>query len=176
MMRQAILVLCLSIFSAGLSAASDRGRSIDMRKCPLDTITFVDPWAGSTFEVTKVGADYTYDCPSGMKPSPPATEERKGPFGDLILEGTYTEDAGKQTMFAIYKSIEGSPCCGWSSLNGKEDSILSGRKNFKWFSQKDMPRLGEFQFASIDPDQATPDADAKQLINNPLIAMKCRLP
>jgi hypothetical protein len=178
-LRNATFIFTLVVLPAANAGERTQARTVDIRECPLDTITFVDPWAGGTFEVRKVGADYHYACSSGIKLSPSATEDCKGPLGDLIVEGEYRpygDDTERQTVFAIYTTINGSPCCGWSSVSGTEASVLSGRKNFKWFSAKNMPTLGHERFASIDPGESAPLADAKHVISNPLIALKCSVP
>lgn len=174
MMRHLALAHTLSLAIWLATFDHSDARSFDMRTCPLDAVTFTDPWAGESFEVAKVGTNYQYDCPSGMKPSPPANEECRGPYGDLILEGTYTRDTEKQTAYAIYTTIPGVPCCGWSTTNKKEDLVRATQKNFHWFSSKDMPQLGKYPFASINPEEAAPDWEIKQFFSNPLIALKCR--
>ena len=180
MLCNATFIFTLVIVPAANAAERTQGRIIDMRECPLDTITFVDPWANGTFVVTRVGADYYYNCSSGIKLSPSDTDDCKGPLGDLILEGEYRsgDDSERQTVFAIYTTIDGSPCCRWSAVSGTEAGVVSGRINFKWFSAKNMPALRHERFASIDLEPAS-EADAedtKQVFFNPLIALKCRIP
>ena len=174
-MQRAILLIIWFWASSVGAAEPATDKILDLRRCPLDTITFIDPWTGTTFEVKRVGANYHYNCPNGFQQSR-VSDECKGPFGDLIFQGEFGEDGSKKTMFAIYTTIQGSPCCGWSSSEGKEDTVISGRKNFKWLSRKDVPRLGDVPFASIESEPPAPDSEAEWVLGNPLIAMKCRLP
>jgi len=88
------ITICLSsvvIAFGALTHASQAGQVINMRQCPLDALTFVDPVAGAEFTVTRVGTNSHYLCDSGPTDIPPADEQCSGPFGDLVLQGNDSE-------------------------------------------------------------------------------------
>lgn len=182
----ALAISLIPMFSAasehGESAAQQtdqetaQGRIFDMRQCPLDTITFVDPWAGGDFAVTEVGTNYSYLCRSGWQPHAPAGEECSGPYGELILKGTLRQYAGSesQTAFAVWNVIKGAPCCWWEAFPADAEQSLSSGENFEWLEKGNMPTLGEFGFASIDGDSTSNEAFSS-LFGNPMMAMLCEL-
>ena len=45
-----------------------QAQTIDIRDCPLDTVVFVDPWAGGSFQVKRVGTKYNWLCEEGFAP------------------------------------------------------------------------------------------------------------
>src|SRR3712207_2422839 len=98
---------------------SGAGPVINVRECPLNTITFIDPWADGEFHVTRVGTDYQYLCVSGWTARPPEGEQCQGPYGDLVFEGTLRKYEGSEpeTVYAVWHRIKGVPCCGWSVLD-----------------------------------------------------------
>lgn len=147
------------------SAAYAGGEAIDLRDCPLDTTVFVDPWAGQTFRVKRVGTDYSYMCPDGLEPP---DEMCRGPFGDLVLEGerSDSEDSPGETMYAVYTIIAGVPCCDWYVHKPDEMKFGSG---FKWLEAKDVPLLRDQPWLSIDAVNYGSD------FGNPLFAVSCTL-
>ncbi len=61
----------MAMISIAFVTAASAGEMLDMRKCPLDTVVFLDPWAGETFAVKRVGTNYVYRCEGGLKKTPP---------------------------------------------------------------------------------------------------------
>jgi hypothetical protein len=153
----------LVVLLASVSHAADG--TIDLRDCPLDTTVFVDPWAGQTFKVKRVGTDYTYMCEEGFKPPDAMC---RGPFGDLVLEGerSYSEDSPGETMYATYSIIAGVPCCDWY-VHTPAEMKFGG--DFKWLNPKDVPLLREQAWLSIDAVNFGSD------FGNPLFAVSCTL-
>jgi hypothetical protein len=153
------IVLCL----ASVSNAADG--TIDLRDCPLDTVVFIDPWAGQIFKVKRVGTDYSYICEDGFKPP---SEMCRGPFGDLVLEGerSYSEDSPGETMYATWSVIAGVPCCDWYVHKPEEMKFVGG---FKWLEPKDVPLLREQPWLSIDSVNFGSD------FGNPLFAVSCTM-
>jgi hypothetical protein len=171
-MRKSIIsaVLVLPLISASAGA----GEVIDVRDCPLDTVTFIDPWAEGEFAVTRVGTSYEYSCESGYAEQPIAGEECRGPFGDLVLEGRLREYEGSpaQMAFAIWTVIEGSPCCGWSVMDEASGQSLTQQQNFTWLDDDSIPILRDLRFADISFRDY---AEGQSLFGNPKVAMKCEL-
>ncbi|MEC9368195.1 MAG: hypothetical protein VX871_05820 [Pseudomonadota bacterium] len=161
-------------------AAASAPISIDMRKCPLDTVSFIDPWGGAEFEVQKVATDHYWLCPSGEQFTDPkgSNPECVGPYGDLLLKGQFRangEGTEAKPVTLIYSVIKAVPCCAWNLTEQGEASLALGKPQFRWRMEKDMPLLGDYPFATIEPeDHSGPEIG--QVINNPLIALKCRLP
>lgn len=147
------------------SMADAAGQRIDLRDCPLDTVVFVDPWAGGTFKVKRVGTDYSYLCEDETKPP---DDTCRGPYGDLVLEGEYSdsEDAPGQTLYARYNVIPAVPCCDWNVHKPEEMQFGVG---FKWLAGKDVPLLKQQPWLSIDSVNFGSD------FGNPLYAVSCTL-
>jgi len=138
---------------------------IDIRDCPLDTTVFVDPWAGKTFQVKRVGTDYTYLCADETKPP---DDSCRGPFGELVLEGELSEYEGQpsETMYATWTVIAGVPCCDWYVHKPEEMKFGGG---FQWLEPKDVPLLRGQGWLSIDAVNYGSD------FGNPLYAASCTL-
>lgn len=151
-----------------------------MRKCPLDTVSFIDPWAGTEFEVKKVATDHFWLCPSGQKAEITEADKAEctGPYGDLILRGELRhngEGTQGRSVSLVYSVIKAVPCCAWN-LSVKDDAALAGGKpDFRWRGPGDMPRLGDYPFAGIEASEASGPEIGNEIVN-PLIVMKCRLP
>ena len=158
MMRRALLV-----FFAGAVATSAPAATIDIRDCPLDTVVFVDPWAGGEFTVKRVGTDYLWQCPEGVEPP---DVNCMGPYGDLVLEGMHRKDsyAEPELMSAIWSVIKGVPCCGWTAEPGTV--VRNGHGNFKWLTPAEVPKLGAMEWLSIDPGDLA-------VFGNPVYAVAC---
>lgn len=105
-------------------AATATAQPIDIRDCPLDTVVFIDPWAGGSFVVRKVGADHSWLCEEGFEPPDAMCS---GPFGHLVLEGEHRryEWSEPERMTATYTVIKGVPCCDWG---GREGAISGDRQ------------------------------------------------
>ncbi|MGE0502231.1 MAG: hypothetical protein AB7I79_14385 [Rhizobiaceae bacterium] len=132
-------------FLAGVCQSA--AATIDIRDCPLDTTVFVDPWAGASFTVERVGTLYNWLCPDGFEPPDAMCS---GPYGDLVLEGSYREsnDGEPKAMTAIWSVIKGVPCCGWNVEDGR--SAVTGNADFRWLAPADVPTLREMPFLSIE--------------------------
>lgn len=158
-MRRTILVGCL-LLTATAEAAEQR---LDIRDCPLDTVVFVDPWAGGMFSVARVGTEYRWLCDEGkVMPDPSCV----GPYGNLVLEGTYRKYQNEPTepMTATYTIENAVPCCGWSVEEGAANDSRSG---FTWLGPTGMPKLRDMQWLSIEAPDGT--------FMNPLYAAACTL-
>jgi len=152
----------LAVLALGGSASS---ATIDIRDCPLDTLVFVDPWvAGSYFAVSRVGANQSWLCEEGVQPP---DESCRGPYGDLVLEGSYRqyESSQPETMSAVWSVIDGVPCCDWNVEKGTVD----GADGFKWFGKEDAPLLEDMPWLTIESDHG-------EDFGNPLVAATCELP
>jgi hypothetical protein len=148
----------LALFITPTSAAQ-----IDLRECPLDTTVFIDPWAGGTFTVSRVGTDYGYLCDDGIEPP---NELCQGPFGDMVLDGELVEgDGASQQKYAIYTVIKGAPCCDWN-VTDPADTVFGER--FKWLEPTEVPLLGEQGFLSIESEHG-------EDFGNPMTAVACTL-
>jgi len=157
-MRRVLFSLPAIALATGVPAAA-----IDIRDCRLDTVVFVDPWAGGEFAVTRGGTDYIWQCPEGVQPP---DVNCMGPYGDLVLEGMYRQypSSKAELMSAIWSVIKGVPCCGWSVEEG--EASTSGRENFKWLPPAEAPALREMQWLSIESSEGL-------AFQNPVYAAAC---
>lgn len=150
--------------TALLAAAPAAATAIDIRDCPLDTVVFVDPWAGGSFSVARVGTKYFYICPEGVDPAtdPGCTN----PYGDLILEGTWRDrpDGEPVPRSAVWTVIKAAPCCDWNVEDGA--SVHVGTEGFVWLTPDRMPRLRDMPFLSIESEYGND-------FGNPLHAASC---
>lgn len=141
---------------------------IDMGDCRLDTVTFVDPAAGGSFVVERVGRNVRYLCAAG----PADGAACAGPFGDLVLYGTAREPGqSPRKAFAVWHSEKAAPCCGWRVLEeGAAGSLLTA-PGFRWLDGAAAPRLGDVGFASIYFDEY--HRTGSDEFSAPKIAMRC---
>lgn len=157
---------------------NDPARSMDitLEVCPLDTLTFVDPWSGGEFRVEKAGRNYRYLCPDGMKATPGNRQDCSGPFGALVLQGQLTRyrDEQSKTAFAVWNTIKGAPCCWWNVFTGRGDVEALKDANFKWYGPGDVPRLRDMPFLAIETD-AQSNERAGEIFGNSKTALRCVL-
>lgn len=148
---RAVFYAAMAFATAMSAMPSAQAQTIDVRDCPLDTVVFVDPWAGGSFEVKRVGTNYNWLCEEGFAPP---DEMCQGPYGDLVLEGEHRGDADAEPEHktAIYSIIKGVPCCDWSVEDGRPD--LTENEGFKWLDAGDMPKLRDQPFLSIESEYA----------------------
>ncbi len=173
----------LSIFAflttAFISNPTMGGEILDIRKCPLDTTIFIDPWAGGSFTVQRVGTNYHYLCGQPRKVSsiPAPGEECLGPYGNLVLLGSLSDSHGEEakSVVAIYETIKGAPCCGWLVHKRESPAVEQLFKKVKWLEPNDVPKLGKLPFGSIKRHEYAPDESFTNIFGNPKIAMKCFL-
>lgn len=164
--KKLAVIACL----LGLSCVVTRANSetVDIRECPLDTIVFVDPGAGGSFTVKRVGTDYVYLCESGVLEKPVSSEECTGPYGNLVLEGDLTKykDSKPKSILAIWYVQKAVPCCGWTILENNP----SNTADVKWLASAEVPLLGNVPFAGIEPSESDTAS-----FGNPKYAMICML-
>lgn len=162
-MRSRAAIALLAALAAGLGSAA--AQPIDVRDCPLDTVVFVDPWAGASFTVKKVGTDYNFICQDGFEPP---DEMCSGPFGYLVLEGEHRPDrnAAPEVKTAVYSVIKAAPCCDWSVETGR--TVILENENFKWLAEAEVPRLRDLPFLSIESQYG-------EDFGNPYFAAACTL-
>lgn len=155
--RAALLAL------ATLSGANAAG--IDIRDCPLDTVVFVDPWAGESFVVGRVATNWRWQCEGDA--TPPHVD-CAGPYGDLVLEGMHHSwnNAEPEPATATWTVIPRTlPCCGWRVEAGP---AAEAGENFKWLAGDEVPQLREMQWLSIE-------GGYDSAFSNPLYAAACTL-
>ena len=157
--RFAVLAAACLVVATTATAST----AIDIRDCPVDTVVFVDPWAGAEFAVRRVGTDYSWQCPDGVEPP---DINCMGPYGNLVLEGMYREDENSEAELrsAVWSVIKGVPCCGWSVQPGEVRT--AGRESFKWLAPAEAPKLNEMSWLSIESDQGL-------AFGNPVYAASC---
>tara|TARA_R110002167_G_scaffold82073_10_gene224187 strand:- start:317 stop:895 length:579 start_codon:yes stop_codon:yes gene_type:complete len=164
-LRPVAVALILATFSWSSAALE---RTIDIRDCPLDTTTFVDPWSKGTFSVSRVGTRYEYNCNGVSTKEEIRGEICHGPFGDLILVGELKKygDSGTETAAAVWSVIWGSPCCHW---HNEQISAISF-EGVTWLSRDETPTIGELPFASIESSE-----DDTIEFGNEKLAATCKL-
>jgi hypothetical protein len=159
------LAFCTCLLSGLLAHHAEGSEVIDIRECPLDTLTFVDPWAGGTFAVRQVGTAYKYICDGGIVDEPREEETCSGPYGDLVLYGDLVEGSGSEAepILAIWYVLKALPCCGWAIKRANPETM----EGIKWLLPDEVPLLGEQGWLSIHPD------DTDRILGNPKFAAKC---
>lgn len=123
------------------------GAAFDLRECPLDKLTFVDPWVGDSFKVDRVGIDYTYRCGDEYVDEP-IEGQACVQFGRTALEGDLRDADGveKYHMLSIWYVETANPCCGWVQEWLTPESVAA----YDWVEGADVPLLGQMPFASIE--------------------------
>jgi hypothetical protein len=176
--RGALPAIIAASFLAAIPQALSQGRTIDLRGCPLDTVTFIDPWAGGEFRVEAVGTNYVYLCGPELREEPSAREDCIGPYGELVLKGSLTKYEGEapRPLFAVWTVSKSLPCCGWYVSGRDEARFLASLTNFRWLAEDEVPKLGELPFASIDSQSPVSNDDFAAIFGNPKMAMMCELP
>jgi hypothetical protein len=145
---------------------------LDIRDCPLNRLTFVDPWGGDEFEVSQAWSTEQYLCGEEWT----GTQEDEsclGPYGDVALEGTLRnrESGVEKPVVAVFSIYKASPCCGWGVYMPNSDfvdEIMASADKLD-----DAALLRERPFASIsnqDEYFGNPDFD----MLNEMHAMICR--
>lgn len=176
--RAALPATIAASFLAATPQALSQGRTIDLRGCPLNTVTFIDPGAGGEFKVERVGTDYIYLCSSGPREQPVQGEECMGPYCELVLKGMNRKYGGDDAhpLFAVWTVSKAAPCCGWYVTYGDDIRVLGELKNFRWLGEEEIPKLRDLPFASIDSDELISNDDFDAIFGNPKVAMMCELP
>jgi len=138
--------------------------TIDIRKCPLDTTIFIDPWASGSFSVKRVGEHWVYLCANGITKNPSDTKNCSGPFGKLVLVGDLkrSEGASAEEIIAVYHIDDAAPCCGWNVYQDGSQAF----ENVEWLAAENVPLLGDLPFAVIELEKSA-------IFGNPKIAMVC---
>lgn len=109
-MFRRLAALLLSVTFAAPATA------FDMRDCPLDRVTFLEPWSGTAFTVKTVAQDRFWICGAMRVPDAEGRGECSGPFGNIALGGTVGPASGEGRMVPVtfvWQVIKGAPCCGW---------------------------------------------------------------
>jgi hypothetical protein len=146
--------------------------TVDMRDCRLDTVTFIDPVAGGTFAVARVGRNVNYLCKGGVRTDAEADDICAGPFGDLVLAGRLGEPGETpRNVFAVWHMEKAAPCCGWRILEERAGRKFAALPGFRWLDGVRAPRLGQVGFASIFFDELHQEGSA--VFSAPKIAMHC---
>ncbi len=133
---------------------SPSGTIIDIRKCPVDTLTFVDSWTRAEFVVERFSTDLSYLCEGGEQKKPADNEMCQGPFGAWTLEGEYTSLYSKNKKMAMtWYVIDGVPCCEWAAASAGEKDFETVVSGAQWVSHKEMPTLEQSGLpAIIEPE------------------------
>jgi hypothetical protein len=145
--RSLRLAACL-VFTA-LAQAALAQHTIDLRNCPLDTITYKARWGPTTFSVKRVATYWTYLCgKSGVVDAPISGEQCSGPYGTTTLLGEFRDHFDRvKPLIAEYEAIKGVPCCRWMTRSAKASEILGTA----WLQPGAAPLLGDhLRFLTID--------------------------
>ncbi len=143
-----------AMLGLGIALGPAGAATIDLRECPLDRVTFIDPWAGGSFTVDRVGIDHVYRCGDDYVDEPVegmacAQYGRTALEGDLLPRGDDTEPS---RVLAVWYVEAANPCCGWSLAW----PTASETAQYRWLEGDDVPLLGDMPFASIDPPSSEP--------------------
>jgi len=132
-----------------IASTANSAHAFDIRDCQLNKLTFVDPWGGDEFAVTKVFTTEKFEC--GDEWLETAKDEScTGPFGEVLLEGEITgaDTNGSQKAVAVYSTYQASPCCGWGVYAPQSDYVDEIMDQAREIG-KDTT-LRNYPFASID--------------------------
>lgn len=148
-MTQRMKVLGVTLGLIALAGGVANAAALDMRACPLDRLTFIDPWGGGSFKVHRVAGDYVYRCGDEYLDEPVegmacAQYGRTALEGDLVANRLHTEF---YRVLAVWYVEAANPCCGWLL----EWPTAPEAANYVWLEGDDVPLLGDMPFASIDP-------------------------
>jgi len=172
------LVLAIAIGYAAFQTL----RPVEIADCPLDRLVFRDAWTDAEFAVERVGERRFFLCESGVVAAPSGVPEGecRGPFGETVLEGAYSEvgENGRQPprrLYMTYYRSDGAPCCWWEGAVAPPDysDPVPPEAPFSWIARGQAPKLGQYGLAEIAFDPQTDDPD---LPINPLTAMRCAAP
>lgn len=141
-----------AFFSATLLSmvCAAKAAAYDMRDCPLDALTFVDPWSHSYFRPELVGVNLYFFCDGDRRIVRSQTNPGgcSGPYGDVMPKGFFVDAGNTSSLLAVYSYYRGaSPCCGWSVFSAGEKPDIEGMTD--WLPSGAAPRLSEWPFASI---------------------------
>jgi len=150
-----------TLFAAQLIVEPSVGsETVDLRKCPLDTLTYALTWGGGYFQVERVATDYMFMCESAgfLARAMPGEVCRR--FGSLILSGQLDDGwEPRKRLLAIWSVMDALPCCEWIIREPTpEDETL------EWLPPGEVPTLG---------DENVPLIDAKD--ETPMVAVACEL-
>jgi hypothetical protein len=121
----------------------------DMQSCPMDKLTFVDPWTRTEFPVARVGTDFYYACGDDNEISHDDADATncRGPYGDIMLEGSVLKGEQEKRLVAVYSiHLNTAPCCGWAVYDAGRPDL---EKRVAWLEKGNSPSLREWPFASI---------------------------
>ncbi len=142
----------LNFVSAALivGVIPSEGFGADIRDCRLDSLTFFNTdessYIGERFKVERVGETQVFWCVdnegiSTKTTNPTEIENCQGPFGDLLLEGTF--DGTPSEMTVIWSVIAGVPCCAWDAYPTSQVHISTGLlSDVGWFPKGTAPTMG----------------------------------
>ncbi|WP_157971164.1 hypothetical protein [Pseudogemmobacter bohemicus] len=138
-------IVAFGALLAGQAAA------FDMRDCPLDRVIFVDAWSKTRFAPERIGLDVYYACgpqEALQDDSPGVRSDCYGPYGNIILQGSYPENGDEGHFTAVYSLLKGtSPCCGWSVYPTAEAGEIEAATT--WLNPGEAPKLGDWPFGGI---------------------------
>ena len=151
------LVVAFTIPSVGLGA--------DIRDCRLDSLTFLNSdqssYVGEQFKVERVGETWSYWCDDndGISVKTDTLIENaycQGPFGSLLLEGTF--DGTPNEMTVIWSVASALPCCEWYAYPTSQIHMSTGLlSDVDWFPKGAAPTLGRVaQAALIETSRYSP--------------------
>ena len=158
MAQNSLINIILAALAVG-STIPSVGFGADMRDCKLDALTFFDPWVGrGQFTVERVGETLSFWCVDGdgigaKTKKPTDAANCRGPFGDLLLEGSF--DRSPNEMTVIWSVIAGVPCCGWEAY---PTSQVPARhlSDVEWFPKGTAPALGSLPSVLIEAGEYGP--------------------
>lgn len=168
-LRRATLLPILAVMGALTGLAFGPASAFDLQSCPLDALTFVDTWTREEFPVARVGTDFYYACGEDevISHDPAAADTCRGPYGDLMLEGSVITADREQHYVAVYSVHKGNaPCCGWTVYAAGRPDI---ERRVTWLPKGSSPVLGDWPFASIHNSWG----DRSEL--NGFAALKCTI-
>ena len=151
-MRALLLPCLIAALAAGDASAYDLGT------CPMDALKFVHPESKAQFRPDRVGTDLYFACgvEEEITKEPANPADCLGPYGDIMLEGTFNGNGHEDRLIAVYSLHKGTvPCCGWSVFGADENAKLEERTD--WLRLGAAPKLSEWPFASIYNDWGSRD-------------------
>lgn len=174
--RLNVFILVSLLFSIPADHAYAKRAKVTLEGCSLDSVTFVEPWAGGEFRVRRVGSNHHYLCGDAFEiVSLKGGQDCYGPVGQLVLEGRLKQRSGGNavTVFAVWNIIKGAPCCWWDGFREPNEVSALREPHFRWLTGNKVPKLKDLSFASIEAHDTYSNKVAQIMFDNSFIAMKC---
>ena len=152
-----------------VALAASPATAFDLRDCPVDRVTFLDYWAGTTFEVSEQLSGLQNHC---LRDGEMVIEAEDGidcrRLGEVSLAGVMDG----QEVVATYTVEWGAPCCGWRVQRAEDFRATLPATALP--RPATVPTLGEAEIYPVIEQGLFSDAPGDITPMNPLVPVLCR--